>query len=65
MTAGSTTKMMHEMSQLRNSHGTIKSNSTMNQNGDSTRYSTMITTMRAKEKLLAVDKADPHRHKLR
>jgi hypothetical protein len=61
MTAGQLTAATREMGLLRNSHGTLKAAAAAGGGGESA----ALSSMRATEKAIAIDKADPHRHKLR
>ncbi|KPI83586.1 hypothetical protein ABL78_7373 [Leptomonas seymouri] len=56
MMAGRLTKSTREMGLMRNSHGTLKPAA-----DDDT---ATLTWVRATEKAISIDKADPHRHKL-
>lgn len=58
MTAGQLTKTTRAMGQLRNTHGTLKPAAAGTE-------PVAVSSMRATEKAMAIDRADPHRHKLR
>ncbi|KPA77019.1 hypothetical protein ABB37_07370 [Leptomonas pyrrhocoris] len=59
MMAGQLTKSTREMGLLRNSHGTLKPAAAA-----AAEDTAVLTWMRATEKAIAIDRADPHRHKL-
>lgn len=62
MMAGQLTRTTRELGLLRNAHGTLKAGEAP----AASRVSTgVVAAMRTMEKAVAIDKADPHRHKLR
>ncbi|KAG5484761.1 hypothetical protein LSCM1_06583 [Leishmania martiniquensis] len=62
MIAGQLTNTTRELGLLRNAHGTLKAGEAH----PSSRVRTgVLSAMRAMEKAASIDKADPHRHKLR
>ncbi|KAG5505936.1 hypothetical protein JIQ42_06731 [Leishmania sp. Namibia] len=62
MVAGQLTKTTRELGLLRNAHGTLKSGEA---HPASQVRTSVLSAMRKMEKADSIDKADPHRHKLR